>query len=54
MMISRVDLLRKLADVVNHILICCVVHENVYGAHFRDCFLDEICAILLLGEVCWE
>ena len=44
-------MLRKVLDIVNHVLICRVVDENIDGTHFRYCFLDELCAVLLLPEV---
>ena len=36
---------------MNHVLICRVVDENIDGTQFRDCFLDELGAVLLLSEV---
>ena len=44
-------MLRKVLDIVNHVLICRVVDENVDGTHLRHCLLDELGAVLLLSKV---
>lgn len=45
------DVLCDLIDAIGHILIGCVVHENIYAAHFGERLINKFLAIFRLGDV---
>lgn len=45
------DVLGEFCDTVDHVLVGCIIHKNVDGAHLLKSLVDELLAVLLLPNV---